>query len=464
MRKTRFMSVLFLVLALAFFFVREFRQGLSTSIIVGFNPQEESWVEEAGHFSASTLAGLAERAEREEDARTLAFVAMYSPEAEEKIRLAERAVLLDPELQWILAETFHKRDLGELPPEWLARLQEWDPENATPYLLEGEKLWQERELARFSGADSEPLGKLAAETDWRVAMGRGFAAEKMDDYHAVRFHLEREVLRRHGLDEPAVIYSMVAHYPVPSFDMMKQFANLLVHKLGREAEENRREEDALFYYWMVYHMGERLHMQSRLERGRVVGGSLLWIAGEPLLPLLRRMGREDEALTLELAEAQFDQRQAVLRGEAPLARTTNYYWHGLWTHLFSALVLLSGGFTLLCVGYVNAKQWVRTDKKGWLYDALTISENYAPILWFLSCLGLYISYYPFAQNFDFYMTAEGPINDFEIFFANVLPGARLVGEINLPLENPFAPYMWYALAGVALLFGGAHLLRRGKQG
>ena len=63
------MSVLFLVLALAFFFVREFRQGLSTSLTVGFNPQEESWVEEAGHFSASTLAGLAERAERAERAR-----------------------------------------------------------------------------------------------------------------------------------------------------------------------------------------------------------------------------------------------------------------------------------------------------------------------------------------------------------------------------------------------------------
>ncbi len=461
MRKTRFMTVLFLVLALAFFFVREFRQGLSTSIAVRFSPQSEEWIEDAGHFSDRTLARLVAAGEEENDAETLAFTALYASEGEEKVRLAERAVELDSEVTWVFAEAFSEREFEQMPEDWITRLQDWDPGNATPYLLGGARLWQEKQLWRFGSTGAEDLDALAAESDWRVAMGRAFAAEHMDDYHATRFRLERAVLQRHGLDEPAVIFSLVAHYPVPDFDMMKQFSNLLVHKLGREAEEARRARDALFYYWTVYHMGERLHM-NRLERGRVVGGSLLWIASERLLPLLRTMNRDEEATTLELAEAQFNRRQAVLRGEAPLARTTNYYWHGLWTHMFAALVLLSGAFTLLCVGYVNAKQWVRKDKKGWLYDALTISENYAPILWFLSCLGLYISYYPFAQNFAYYMTAEGTINDFEIFFANVLPGARLVGEINLPLENPFFPYAYYAVALLAVSFGGAYVWRRAR--
>ena len=103
MRKTRFMSVLFLVMSAAFFFVSEFRQGLSTSIAVRFSPQAEEWVEEVGHLPERTLARLAAQAEDGQDAETLAFVALYHPDSEEKVRLAEQAVEWEPELAWIFA-------------------------------------------------------------------------------------------------------------------------------------------------------------------------------------------------------------------------------------------------------------------------------------------------------------------------------------------------------------------------
>ena len=464
MRKTRFMSVLFLVMAAAFFFVREFRQGLTTSIAVGFSPQEEEWVEKAGHLPERTLARLAAQAEAGQDAETLAFVAHYHPERTEKIRLAEQAVKWEPELTWIFTSAFAESDQRDLPADWPGRVQSWDPDNSTPYLVEGQRIWEQRGLWQYVSIREEDLEALAAESEWRVAMGRAFAAGRIDDYHARRFRLERSVLRRHGLDSPALIYALVAHYSPPPFSVLMQFSNLLVHKLGNDAERAGRDQEALFYYWTVYHMGERLHMQSRLEMGRMIGGRLLWIAGERLLPLLRATGRGDEATTLELAEAQFNQRQAVLLGEDPLARTTNYHWHGLWVHLFARLVLLCLAFTALSVGYVNAKLWFRPKTKGRLYEFLTVSENYAPILLLLSCLGLYVTYYPFAQNYNFYMTAEGEIHDFETFFANVLPGARLVGEINLPLENPFFPYAYYAIALLAVTFGTAFVWKRIKGG
>ena len=464
MRKTRFMTVLFLVLAASFFFVEEFRQGLSTSISVGFSPQDDQWVESVAHLPERTLERLASQAETDSDAETLAFVALYGSNAEEKTRLAERAVEFDNELTWIFAAVFAETAQRNLPPQWPQRLQDWDPTNSYPYLVEGQNIWESRGLWAYVTTRDEDLDALAGESDWRVAMGGAFTAERIDDYHARRFRLERSVLRRHGLDSPALIYALVAHYSPPPYPVLKQFANLLVHKLGSDAERARRDDDALSYYWTVYHMGERLHMQSRLEAGRIVGGSLLWISGERLMPLLRATGRRDEAMTLELAEAQFNQRQAVLRGEDPLSRTSNYYWHGLWVHLFSAMVLLCLAYTVVAVGYVNLKLWFRTDKKGWVYDFLTISENYAPILLLLSCLGLYVTFYPFAQNFDYYMTAGGEIHDFEVFFANVLPGARLVGDINLPLENPFFPYAYYAVALLALTFGTAFVWKRMKGG
>jgi hypothetical protein len=89
---------------------------------------------------------------------------------------------------------------------------------------------------------------------------------------------------------------------------------------------------------------------------------------------------------------------------------------------------------------------------GRLYQLAIIGQNYAPVLLFLVCLSLYISYYPYAQNFKHYMTATGETYGLEPFFYNVFPTLGSVpGAIELPAGNPFRPYVWYALAGVALV-------------
>ncbi len=90
-----------------------------------------------------------------------------------------------------------------------------------------------------------------------------------------------------------------------------------------------------------------------------------------------------------------------------------------------------------------------------------MAENYAPALLFLACLGLYLSYYPFAQNFHRYMSAGGEIHDFEPLFFNVLPNFfGPPSQVGLPLQNPFRPYIWYALAGLGLMVVIQRLLRR----
>jgi len=74
-----------------------------------------------------------------------------------------------------------------------------------------------------------------------------------------------------------------------------------------------------------------------------------------------------------------------------------------------------------------------------------------PVLLFLACAGLYLSYYPYAQNFHHYMTATGEIHDFEPLFFNVFPNyGAPPGHNALPVGNPFRPYAWYALVGLIL--------------
>jgi hypothetical protein len=142
----------------------------------------------------------------------------------------------------------------------------------------------------------------------------------------------------------------------------------------------------------------------------------------------------------------------VLHGKDPLAQSSNYNWGALTVHFFAALTSVFGIITLLIVLYVNAKRWVRPEKKGQLYQMLTGAENYVPIMLFLSCLGLYVSYYPYAQNFHHYMSATGEIHDFEPLFFNVLPNFfGPPGKVGLPVEDPFLPYIWYALAGLGLV-------------
>jgi hypothetical protein len=82
---------------------------------------------------------------------------------------------------------------------------------------------------------------------------------------------------------------------------------------------------------------------------------------------------------------------------------------------------------------------------------VTVAENYMPVLLFVACAGLYLSYYPYAQNFHHYMTATGEIHDLEPLFFNIFPNyGRPPGHSALPVGNPFQPYIWYAAAGLIL--------------
>ena len=91
-------------------------------------------------------------------------------------------------------------------------------------------------------------------------------------------------------------------------------------------------------------------------------------------------------------------------------------------------------------------------RKAGLYNFVTVAENYLPVLLFFACLGLYLTYYPYAQNFHQYMTRAGQTHDLEPLFQNILPSLGLLPEeAALPIGNPLIPYAWYATAGVVLV-------------
>ncbi len=461
MRKTRFMTMLFLVWSIAFFFVPEFRQGLEAPILaVSISVGSTDLLRDAGTVPRRALDEFARTAEQQGDARTLAFVALRHPNAQEVARLAERAVALDPQLTWIYYSLLVSDPANPSAEQWISRLEAWDPENAIPHLMRGEQI-------RVRAGDRWPkvhrLDELAKETAWREALQKAFAAPRYDSYAARRFELERSWLRQHGLVRPAVVLWSVASYPIPNMINIRTYGNLLEKKLAQEAEQADRAQEGLSYCWTIAHMGERMQLYSLSLLEKAIGSGLQIQAYEHLLPLLRQGGRADEAATVEYALRALRQRQDIFREKDPLAQSSNYNWATLLVHLFAGLVVAFGFLTVLCVVYVNAKRWVRPGKKGRLYNLLTVAENYMPVLLFLACLGLYSSYYPFARNFQHYMAATGEIHDFEALFTNVVPAFGILpGNVELGVGDPFRPYAWYALVGLLLVVLAAIPWRRGE--
>ena len=184
---------------------------------------------------------------------------------------------------------------------------------------------------------------------------------------------------------------------------------------------------------------------------KLIGAAVQKIANVRLILALRKAGEADAAAALDLGQQQLDQYLFRMRGKDPLAQSVNYNWAALIVEFFAGLVAIFAGLTLVCLLYVNAKRWIRPEVKGWLFQLVTVAENYMPVLLFLVCAALYLSYYPYAQNFHHYMTAPGEIHDFEPLFYNVFPNyGGPPGHNALPVGNPFHPYAGYALVGLIL--------------
>ncbi len=75
MRKTRFMSLLFLIWSIAFFFVPEFRQAFQ-ALILG---ESMMGATKFGELPEGKIRALAQAAEQRREAGTLAFAAMHAP-------------------------------------------------------------------------------------------------------------------------------------------------------------------------------------------------------------------------------------------------------------------------------------------------------------------------------------------------------------------------------------------------
>jgi len=418
-----------------------------------------------GPISAATLEHYVRAAEAHCDARTMAFAAANMPDGTEALRLADKAVGLSPQLTWIYVLVcpkvrWQRSDLAARREEIIHRLEAWDPDNATPYLLEASGIAGSRGAAFPSFFQFD---RLASESAWCAAMAKAFAAPRYDSYSPRWFDLSRAWLREHGRATPnSLIYESLTVGPgLHAVAQAGSYADVLNKELGKKAEQAGRTDEALADYWSVAHMGERLQVQGDGSWEQMLGGKMRIDAYERLVPLLRNAGRAEEAATLSNTVSQLRPQQDVYRGKDAFAQSTNLKWTGLLVQVFAGLLTVSVLALLLTMLYL-LEQWARPGTRLRLYRHAVVAVQYLPAVLFLACLGFYLGYYPYAANFHHYMTATGEVRDLEPLLWNVLP-SRMgpPGNSNAALGNPFWPYAAYALAGLVVeVLVGIPLRRR----
>jgi tetratricopeptide (TPR) repeat protein len=407
---------------------------------------------------------MANEAEKRGDNKFMAFAALQLPRSmrEDAFRLLDHAVANDPSLTWMnyFVVTRYMDDCEKEPTRSLLlaridKLQGWDPSNAAPHVLRASIIeYNRREEWAAAGADQSKIATfLSKQLEWQKAMESAFAQPRYDSYAVRRFELERKVLLEHGWDHPVIAASLMADFRLPNLLRTRDYANLLVQEKGASAEAAGQMDKALSFYRQAARFGERLHVQSQLKIEDLVGIALQLIAYEKLVPALKKAGKPDEAAQVDYARLQI-RRTLDLETKNPLVRTANRAWSVVLMDFSASLTWVFGILTLACVVYVNGKRWVRREKKGRIYELATVAENYVVLLCFVGCVGLYLAYMPYAQNFSHYMSDPGPFPEVEHLVENsptTLTAPPFLRR-ELPLEGSLGGYTTYVMAGLAVLF------------
>lgn len=256
MRKATLTAIATCVVAsLLLFFAPTFRQAFQVSLAQWHDILHVSEPPWSGQAPVSELKALARKAEQSHDAEALAFVSIRDSNPQERVRLAEQAVHLDPNLTWLYGVT----GTAYLSPAEIDRrislLEQWDPQNALPHLIAAQKIG-----VTVTPSKEFPLGEVEESQAWEKEMDAAFQSPKLDGYRDRLKQLDHRVLALYRLDDPFVAASDENSYGFPSYGVWycSLYAKSLL-KSGQSLESQGDRKAAFEKYWAVARFG---HMMS----------------------------------------------------------------------------------------------------------------------------------------------------------------------------------------------------------
>lgn len=408
-----------------------------------------------------TLETLAARAEKEKDARTLAFVALTMPQSARGMLFADKAVSLDPSLTWIYASRFYRPDDAPQPVEWLARLQASDPGNAFINLLVADAIAHPRFTALVAHGTPPPQlieSALASDPRWVAQMDAAFRAPRYDGYLRQHWDLICYAWNREPSLSPSIIgYGLWSH-PIPNLLNLKTFAKFEVRR-ARQARAEDHPEQAGKILEAIDSFGTRMQEQSQTDLERLVGLDLSRQATQEWSTLFAATGREAEAQKASARVQMLEERQRTFHEPFVaeyLARQKSFRGPALLFQVSAILLLLCGlavAFSYLFLEFRprSSFRW----RGGW-QRILCRTADYAPASLLLISFVFTVSFLPFARLFAQYRSASASSNTFRALsdtFGGLTPIPAL-------LQSIFdASAFWWLITAVLLLLA-VFIIRR----
>ncbi|MBI2678073.1 MAG: hypothetical protein HYX28_04780 [Candidatus Koribacter versatilis] len=464
MRRTRYMSWLFLALSIGFFFMQDFRWALAMPMMQYRLQQGDAAALNATQsIGADRIRALADRARADGDANGLAFAALHWPgdDPQEALNLADAAVIKDPAKGWVYSHVAF-RYLGKHDSPTIDELakksMDYDSNNAISYLLMAE-IYRRRDAQPVhltKVKDRYQIELLGGKKDWLGAMQGAFNAPQYDGFAVPRFLTERAVLKREHWENPSTLVLLIAEYPIPNLLDLSNYARYRMQSAIDKNADGKHNAELIHDGYLVYRFGHLMENGAASSIEEILGRAVQNIAYEPLHDALRSTKNEDAviALNLDHQRAQFANNEF----RHVLNRRSNTLWSGVVIMVCASLTAVFALLTLLCLAYVNLKRWVRSDRQGRIFNIVTMAENYMPILLFLSSYTMFMFYIPYASNFRAYMNAEGDMRSLEPLMQNVYPLIGIDPYEAAPV-HPFGSYLyWVVVCFVAV--GGAILMKR----
>jgi hypothetical protein len=402
-KHSRWATAAVLLAALSLFFLpigREARKTVSAS-----------WREfGSSNGDRQELEKLGARAEKEQDAHELAFVALNNLDKDRAVYFADRAIALNPSLAWIYVTPFVRLE-NPGDKERLARLKSFDPGNAVIYLAaaraEGQpRIWT---LRGNNATKDKRAEALSNDSEWLEEMGNAFRAPRYDSYKVRRREITREGWDKKPYLSPSLAAVSVYLAFFPDMFEIKTYAALRIRE-ARQAAAAGDIAKAEKIITEVTAFGERMSKENEAaEFQQWFGFDVTRLALNGLRQIYADRSRSSEAAAIASQIDDLDRKTAQLREDFPKVHKEGQQvpkTRAVLVHALSSLVVLLALATLLCLCALELSTLFSWRKTGlWRRLACRMADR-GPVLFLATSVAFLLSFQPFAAALQQYRSVN----------------------------------------------------------
>jgi len=409
--------------------------------------------------AAVNYSAIIQKARANHNAEDLAFVAVHRWGAPGAAAEADEAVRMDSNLTWIYAVIASRNWASPELDAWIAKLEQFDPQNALPHLIAAEDAESRSVLS-----GKYRIGDYKTDPAWRSAVAAAFASTKLDTYADRMQQLDYDVSRRYGFSDPFQVESeyFLSLGIAPGIGNSVDYANSLV-STGDALEARGDYAGAAKQYWLVVHFGELLHPPQRRTLNAyntgIFAAMFLETPYRRLAALYAKQGDQNQAqLFTYLADATEDTHKNTLSAiRQSLAGSPADRWNAAIVGVSGIALFLCAAVLVACliVAFAKSRSLRPSKLRVGPFTAFLAATSAIGVLF--SSLALYLSYRPYDELVRAYLRDGDP--------AHLQPLTVFLGYLDYDSYPPragtlynlhqFPIYFWtaaIALCAAALIF------------